>query len=320
TMTVTSQVGKGSCFSFSMVAEVLPDLETDLLSDITYKLRGKQVLIVDDNATNREVLTLQTQSWQMEPTTARSAYEALGILSCQKEPFDVVILDMQMPQVDGLTLASKIRATDYGKQIPLVMLTSVGKPELDADAVNRVQFNAFLNKPIKQSHLYDVLAQIFVGQPVKMQQAAKTTQLNPRMAEAHPLQILIAEDNLVNQQLARQWLQKMGYRSDVVGNGYEAIDALKRQHYDVILMDVHMPEMDGLSAAAKICEEWSREQRPHIIALTANAMKGDRERCLAAGMDNYISKPIRVEELVKALQQVTPSMKRPDIETRLYQI
>ncbi|MDJ0708254.1 MAG: response regulator [Leptolyngbyaceae cyanobacterium MO_188.B28] len=243
----------------------------------------------------------------MEPTTAQSAYEAIGVLSCQA-PFNVIILDMQMPGMDGLALAREIRAKPYGKDLPLVMLTSVGRPELELETVSQIKFDAFLNKPIKQSHLCDVLTQIFVGQPVRIQKSTldHPACLDSALAQKHPLRILVAEDNLVNQQLACQWLGKMGYRPDMVGNGYEAIDALKRQPYDVILMDVHMPEMDGLTATTKICEQWSEGERPQIIALTANAMKGDRERCLAAGMNNYISKPIKIEELVSVLKQAQP--------------
>ncbi|MEA5467051.1 response regulator [Leptothoe sp. PORK10 BA2] len=310
TMDVTSVLGKGSCFSFSIVAEVLPLSESEIAS-VPYQLKGKRVLIVDDNATNRKILTLQTQSWEMQPTVAQSAYEALGILSCHQDSFDIAILDMQMPEVDGLTLANQIRTKPHGQTLPLIMLTSVGRPELNSDALKKANFQAFLNKPIKQSHLYDALNQIFIDQPVKIQAPELTNKstLDSTLAKQHPLQILVAEDNLVNQQLIRQWLGKMGYRPDLVGNGYEAIDALKRQTYDVILMDVHMPEMDGLTATAEICKYWTETERPHIIALTANAMKGDRDRCLAAGMNNYISKPIHVPDLVTALRQVQPLAK-----------
>ncbi|NEQ53827.1 MAG: response regulator, partial [Leptolyngbya sp. SIO3F4] len=307
TMSVTSTVGEGSCFSFSIVAEVLPSLETEQ-QVATHQLKGKRVLIVDDNATNREILNLQTQSWDMEPTIAQSAYEALGIISCQ-DSFDVAILDMQMPDVDGLTLAHKMRLQPNGKTLPLIMLTSVGRPALDTESVDKAKFKAFLNKPIKQSRLHDVLTQVFVDQPVKIEKSQLATPSDTdssNLAQTHPLRILVAEDNLVNQQLIRQWLGKMGYRPDLVGNGYEAIDALKRQTYDVVLMDVHMPEMDGLTATAEICKQWTVEKRPHIIALTANAMKGDRDRCLAAGMNNYISKPIHVPDLITALKQVEP--------------
>ncbi|MGD1949041.1 MAG: response regulator [Leptolyngbyaceae cyanobacterium] len=306
-MTVSSVVGEGSCFSFSIVTEVLPSLESEIVST-NNQLKGKRVLIVDDNATNRKILTLQTQSWEMKSTAAQSAYEALGVLSCHQNSFDVAILDMQMPEVDGLTLAQEIRNQSYGKTLPLVMLTSVGKPILDTDSLKTANFKAFLNKPIKQSHLYDVLNQIFAERPVKIQtpELTKCSGLDDSLAKTHPLRILVAEDNLVNQQLIRQWLSKLGYRSDIVSNGHETIDALKRQIYDVILMDVHMPEMDGLTAAAEICKQWPIAERPHIIALTANAMKGDRARCLAAGMNNYISKPIHVPDLVAALKQVQP--------------
>ncbi|MEM9485576.1 MAG: response regulator, partial [Cyanobacteria bacterium P01_F01_bin.116] len=307
TMSVTSVVGEGSCFSFSIVAKVLQLSESEIDS-IPHQLKGKRVLIVDDNATNRKILTLQTQSWEMQPTAVQSAYEALGMLSCHQDSFDVAILDMQMPEVDGLTLANEIRTKSYGKTLPLVMLTSVGKPGLNSDALGKANFQAFLNKPIKQSHLYDALNQVFVDQPIKIQTSELTNKsdLDSTLAQQHPLRILVAEDNLVNQQLIQRWLGKMGYRPDLVGNGYEAIDALKRQTYDVILMDVHMPEMDGLTATAKICKHWPETERPHIIALTANAMKGDRDRCLAAGMNNYISKPIHVPDLVVALRQVKP--------------
>ncbi len=309
TMSVTSTVGQGSCFSFSIVAEVLPSSDSETACE-SYQLKEKRVLIVDDNATNRKILTLQTQSWGMQPTVAQSAYEALGMLSCHQNDFDAAILDMHMPEVDGLTLANEIRTKSYGKTLPLVMLTSVGKPELDDDALQKADFQAFLNKPIKQAHLYDVLTQVLSKQPRKIQTPKLTsnkTDLDNTLAQQHPLRILVAEDNLVNQQLIQQWLGKMGYRPDLVGNGYEAIDALKRQTYDVILMDVHMPEMDGLTATTEICKRWPATERPYIIALTANAMKGDRERCLAAGMSNYISKPIHVPDLIAALNQAHES-------------
>ncbi|ESA38978.1 multi-sensor hybrid histidine kinase [Leptolyngbya sp. Heron Island J] len=188
------------------------------------------------------------------------------------------------------------------------MLTSLGRPEVGSEPLNEANFSAFLNKPIKQSHLYNVLTQVFVDQPIKIQKSTSEQKsgLDSTLAQTYPLRILVAEDNLVNQQLIRQWLDKLGYRPDIVGNGYEVIDALKRQTYDVVLMDVHMPEMDGLTATTKICEEWSVTERPYIIALTASAMKGDRDLCIATGMNNYISKPIHVPDLVAALKQVQP--------------
>jgi CheY-like chemotaxis protein len=151
------------------------------------------------------------------------------------------------------------------------------------------------------------------GQPIKVKRShSQRLQLDPTLAQRLPLRILVAEDNMVNQQLALQLLEQMGYRADVAGNGLEVILALRRQPYDVVFMDVHMPEMDGLTATQRICQEWSPVTRPRIIAMTANAMQGDREKCISAGMDDYISKPIRVEELVKSLNQSQPYLHNPD--------
>jgi len=312
TMTVSSTVGEGSCFSFSIMTEVLttPDsVQPNRMS--THELAGKRLLIVDDNATNREILTSQLEGWDLLASTAQSGYEALGILSCRTD-FDAIIMDMQMPNMDGLTLACAIRKqSDYGKRVPLVMLTSFSSSEINDSQLENAKFDAFLTKPIRQSNLYDVLIQILAKKPVKRnvlatQSALKAAQMNRSLGENFPLRILVAEDNLVNQQLAKQWLKKMGYSPNIVNNGREAIDALSKQPYDVILMDVHMPVMDGITATTQICDRWPADKRPKIVALTANAMQGDRQKYLAAGMDDYVSKPIEWEKLVNILKQVTP--------------
>ncbi|HEY9613156.1 GAF domain-containing hybrid sensor histidine kinase/response regulator, partial [Allocoleopsis sp.] len=305
-----SSKSEGSTFYFTVVAESVPNsLQTDLHL-FQPQLTGKRLLIVDDNATNRLILTLQVQSWGMRSQAAQSGAQALNWLN-QGEKFDLAILDMCMPEMDGLTLAAQIKQQPNGQCLPLVMLTSMGKAEIESVAI-AADFTAFLNKPIKQSQLYNVLAHIFDGKPVKVKPDAQglahtslsfshRVQLDPTMAQQLPLRILVAEDNQVNQHLALQLLARMGYRADVAGNGLEAIQALRRQTYDLVFMDVHMPEMDGLTATRHICQEWSPATRPRIIAMTANAMQGDRENCLNAGMDDYISKPIRVEELVQSL-------------------
>jgi CheY-like chemotaxis protein len=213
--------------------------------------------------------------------------------------------------MDGLTLAKEIRQyeSDMRKErdvrkLPLIMLTSLGQQEVE---IEQVEFNAFLNKPIKPSQLYDALVDVFatMEQPAPKHDPS-APQFDPQMGERLPLRILVAEDNAVNQKLALRLLERMGYRADVAGNGLEVLEALYRQPYDVILMDVQMPEMDGLEATRFITREWPHQQRPCIIAMTANAMKEDRDTCLEAGMDDYVSKPIRVEELVKALSQCRP--------------
>ncbi|ABW25306.1 response regulator [Acaryochloris marina] len=299
---VESEEGQGSTFAFTIQAEETEDTTVLAQSLPAVTLKDKRVLLVDDNDTNQRVLTLQTESWKMKPQVAASGYEALGLLE-HAGPFDIAILDMQMPEMDGLTLAQKIRSHPRGVNFPMVMLTSIGQaPDL---AHHKGLFSAWLNKPIKQSQLYSALVKSLTGNEVKTQKST-TLQLDTEMADQHPLKILLAEDNPVNQKLAVLILAKMGYRPDVVGNGLEVLQALKRQSYDVILMDVNMPEMDGLTATTHIYQSIMPEERPRIIAMTANAMQGDREKCLDVGMDDYVTKPINIQELVVALENSEP--------------
>jgi CheY-like chemotaxis protein len=220
----------------------------------------------------------------------------------QGDPFDLAILDYQMPEMDGIELSRAIReAADF----PLVLFSSISAREM---AMEEDQFAAFLMKPLKPSVLLDTLMSLFAGEAKRVapEEGSGKAILDPQMAERLPLRILLVEDNAVNQKLALRLLEQMGYRADLAGNGLEAIQAVGRQKYDVVLMDVQMPEMDGLEASRRICARWPRGERPHIVAMTANAMQGDRERCLEAGMDDYVSKPIRVNELVMALGKAKP--------------
>ena len=299
-MWVESQVNQGSTFYFTIVAESEPNLLFNEANFRSPHLEGKRVLIVDDNATNRQILTLQTESWGMLPRAAESGIEALDFLS-QGEPFDLAILDMQMPQMDGLTLGAKIQNLPEYQTLPLVMLTSIGKPETST-ASPFVNFSAFLTKPIKQFYFYNLLNEIMGGKSINVKSKPNSfEQIKTPLSQQHPLRILVAEDNIVNQKVALLILGQMGYQADLVTNGLEVLEALLRQPYDVVLMDMQMPEMDGLTATRCIHQEWQKEERPRIIAMTANAMQGDREECLEAGMDAYISKPIRIEALVQAL-------------------
>jgi CheY-like chemotaxis protein len=205
---------------------------------------------------------------------------------------------MHMPEMDGLALAKRLHVERPA--LPLVLFSSLGRREAgDTEGL----FRAYLAKPMRQSQLFDVLVSVLDHEP-----AAKPAPAPPKLdlqrGVRHPLRILLAEDNVVNQKLALRLLEQMGYRADLASNGIEAIESIDRQIYDVVLMDVQMPELDGLEASRRIVARWSADRRPRIVAMTANAMQGDREMCLAAGMDDYITKPIRVDELVAALDAV----------------
>ncbi|MES2099664.1 MAG: GAF domain-containing protein [Pseudomonadota bacterium] len=307
TMRVESAgLGKGSTFHFTIVAPRAESPQTQRRDFIGQQpaLAGKHVLVVDDNATNRKVLALQTAKWGMQVRDTESPAEALGWLAAEARPvegFDLAIVDMHMPEMDGLTLAAGLRA--LRPKLPLVLFSSLGRREAgDTEGL----FSAYLTKPLRQSQLFDTLVDLLAhGKVPRAAQPRAKPSMDPGMAARHPLRILLAEDNVVNQKLALRLLQQMGYRADLASNGIEAIECLERQPYDVVLMDVQMPEMDGLEATRRIVARGPSVRRPRIVAMTANAMAGDREACLAAGMDDYITKPIRVDALVEALNGVT---------------
>jgi GAF domain-containing protein/CheY-like chemotaxis protein len=294
-------IGKGSTFHFTIrapLAELSQDSRREFIGQQA-ALAGRRVLIVDDNTTNRKVLKLQMAKWGMRPRDTESPAEALRWVEAH-EPFDLAVLDMHMPEMDGLELAQKINALDA--KLPLVLFSSLGRREAgDTEGL----FNAYLGKPLRQSQLFDTLIELLAKDeaPQRAATPAKSS-LDAEMATRHPLRILLAEDNVVNQKLAMRLLKNMGYRADLASNGIEAIESVQRQTYDVVLMDVQMPEMDGLEASRQITAKWPSDQRPRIVAMTANAMQGDREMCLAAGMDDYVTKPIRVERLIEALTLV----------------
>ena len=312
---VTSEVGTGSDFRFTIraPAALAPAPTRRDLSGVQPSLRGKRVLVVDDNATNRRILSLHLDAWGMPARATESPLEALAWIRAG-EGFDVGILDMHMPEMDGVALARAIREQRSGDELPLILFTSLGRREARADSEG---FAAYLHKPIKPSQLFDALASVVAEQPVHVQaRGAARSELDPELARRHPLRILLAEDNVVNQKVALRLLGQMGYRADVAANGIEAVEAVERQTYDLVLMDVQMPELDGFEASREINRRWPGARRPRIVAMTANAMQGDRELCEAAGMDDYVAKPIRVEELVAALQR---SPRRPDAGVRAAQ-
>ncbi|MFN2119918.1 MAG: response regulator, partial [Anaerolineales bacterium] len=304
--------GRGSVFSFQIEFEAAPITQRKTARDIKGlqpKLEGKRVLIVDDNATNRRILMRQSEKWGMTAVETGAPGEALKWLQGSRR-FDLAIFDMQMPDIDGVGLAREVRRVPRRQKMPIILLTSLGWKEAGSDDA---EFAAYLTKPLKPSALFDALAAIFAHDTAARRLEASSRSLDPATATRNPLRILLAEDNAVNQKLALRLLEQMGYRADIASNGLEAIESVERQTYDLVLMDVQMPEMDGLDATRGI-RRLRKIVQPRVVAMTANAMQGDREICIAAGMDDYISKPIRVPELLAALQRsqaVTIGVSKP---------
>ncbi|HUP06229.1 MAG TPA: response regulator, partial [Caldimonas sp.] len=289
TMWVESIAGEGSTFHFTITAEAAEVPSRTAAAGMPSELIGKRVLLVDDNAINRRILDLQTEAWGIHGHSVETGEEALAMIE-RGDAFDLAILDMHMPGMDGIELAHRLRA--LRPELPLVLYTSLGGGEIDP------AFAAVLAKPVKQSQLFDLLVSLLSGGAVE--RARVDEGATAKLGERHPLRILLAEDNTVNQQLALLLLESMGYRADVASNGVEAVEAVNRLPYDLVLMDVQMPEMDGLEATRRIRADGPNTQ-PRIVAMTANAMQGDREACLAAGMDDYLAKPIRPEQLAAAI-------------------
>jgi CheY-like chemotaxis protein len=294
--------GEGATFHLEVVLPAAPDiagLAPPLILPV--ELAGRRVLVVDDNATNRRILVAQLARWSMESKDTESPKEALAWLR-SGDRFDVAVLDQRMPEMDGLELAEAIRAGWPDDAFPLIVSSSVGALDRASDAVD-----AFLTKPVKPSSLHDALMTALGERaPAVAVRRAETT-LDAGLGQRHPLRILLAEDNVVNQKLALRILEKMGYAADVAGDGLAAVAAVAGTPYDLVLMDVQMPELDGLEATRRI-RAARPDGRPWIVAMTANAMADDREACLAAGMDDYLAKPIRIAELAAALEKAPSSV------------
>jgi signal transduction histidine kinase/DNA-binding response OmpR family regulator len=306
TMWAESEPGRGSTFFFTALlptAEASGD-EADY-PRFTGLIKTPSILIVDDNATNRKVLETQMQSWRMLSAVASNAREALDRLG--ERQFDLVLLDYQMPDMDGVALAKEIRKSH---DVPLVLLSSSGETIRGADAA---LFQAQLLKPLKQSQLLAVILRLTgARRPASPEPAPARKHFDSTMGAEHPLRILLAEDNAINQKVGRKMLEQLGYVSDLARNGREAVDAVRETTYDLVLMDIQMPEMDGQEAMRQIRADFN-SHAPYLVALTAEALEGDRERFLASGFDNYLSKPLQAAALQELLRDVpSPSAMRAD--------
>ncbi|NEW83462.1 MAG: response regulator, partial [Mariniphaga sp.] len=292
-----SQFGEGSTFTFSIQSSV--SMTRQIIAPLVNmsELLGKRVLIVDDNKTNLKILEIQLEQWKLVTHLTSSAREALAFLNyAENEPIDLVITDMQMPDMDGVELAAAIKR--FKNPPPIIMLSSIGD---ETKKIYPDLFSFILTKPVKQQRLLQSLQLVLT--PLKKHSALEDAQnaiLSSTFAEEYPLSILIAEDNLINQKLIERILHKLGYLTDTACDGTQVLDALVKKDYDVVIMDVQMPEMDGLEATQAIRQ--MAIVQPYIIAMTANAMSKDKDECLKIGMNDYIAKPMRLAEIIKALK------------------
>lgn len=295
-ISIVSTAGEGATVSFDISVKYMTSVRGSLNRDVA-GLEGKRVLIVDDNATNRSILKEELEHWKLAPVVASSGAEALEILS-RDENFDMVLTDLRMPEMDGVVLGQSVR--QQNPKVPIILLSKEAGEEVKYPPD---LFSAVVNKPIRQ----DMLSKHIIsklrnqGEPSSADDTGTGQKLFATFAQRNPLKILVAEDNRVNQKLAMKILTKLGYSPDIVQDGREALEVISNAKYDVILMDVQMPGMDGLEATRMI--RLCLDVQPVIIAMTANSMQGDREECLNAGMDDYISKPVHLEELVILLEK-----------------
>jgi len=292
-ISVQSKQGAGTTFTFNIkcepIGEERPWADTIDLSPI----EGKQVLIVDDNATNRDLLHEQLQLWKLKPIIAASGSEALEIL--KDKPFDAILADLRMPGMDGVQLAALTKLA-Y-PQIPVILLGIIGD---DSKKKHPDLLATVLNKPIKQAQLAKSLLSVMQQQQLATVQKTEGL-LSKTFAKKHPLQVMVAEDNEMNQLLILKILDRLGYKPALAKTGTEIVGLLARKHYDLILMDIHLPEMDGIEATRYIRSHSTKQ--PRIVAMTASAMLEDREACLKAGMDDYLTKPMKLETLMLVLKE-----------------
>ncbi|MFW6114435.1 MAG: response regulator, partial [bacterium] len=304
-MWVESEEGKGSVFHFSVGFRLATQVRTDIPVCDTESVGGTRLLIVDDNQTTRDILEEMACNWGMRPTAVPNAAEAMDALrdaAETKEPYRLVVSDVGMPEIDGFALVKWIKEIPSLAGTPIILLTSGARPD-DVKRCEQLRVSTHLMKPVKESEFLNAVGMsLGITIPEKARNEMRGSEWETKLS---PLRVLLAEDSVVNQKLAIGILEKFGHSVTVASNGEEAVKALDSQQFDVVLMDVEMPGMDGLEATSRIREK-EKQTNTHIpiIAMTAHAMKGDRQRCLDAGMDDYVSKPIRIKQLLKTLESV----------------
>ncbi len=301
---VDSDSGKGATFHFTILVRGAAAASPPAWQLPQTQLAGKRLLLVEDGPGNQRVLKHRLEQWGIQVETAGNGREALALLG--KSTFAAAILDLQLPDSDGFTLAREIRKQAYAHALPLLLLSSV-RLRADDFRATELGISTFVHKPVRPAQLLEAVCRAFNVQIQRDKKSPFTPGLDSDFARRLPLRVLLADDNPINQKVGVSVLHKLGYRSDVASNGLEVIQALENKTYDVLLLDVQMPEMDGLECTRQICHRWTRDKRPVIIAMTGNALLGDREKCLAAGMDDYIAKPVRIAELQTTLERWGPT-------------
>jgi CheY-like chemotaxis protein len=289
---VDSDAGKGATFHFTILAKAAPSTQPPSWHGPQAQLAGRRLLIIEDNPTNQRIIAQRGRNWGLSVDLATTGPEGLRLVAVNP-PYDVIILDLQLPDSDGMALAGELRRQDPGRRVPLLLLSSV-RLRSDDHRPAEAGIAGYVHKPIRPAQLLETLCRAMSIQLQREKRAPVSPTLDPNLARRLPMRLLLADDNPINQKVGLSVLHKLGYRADVANNGLEVLKALEQKVYDLLFLDVQMPEMDGLEAARQICERWSPERRPAIIAMTGNALMGDREKCLSAGMDDYISKPVRI--------------------------
>ncbi|MEM7331165.1 MAG: response regulator [Chloroflexota bacterium] len=298
-MFVESEVGVGTTFHFTIDVAKLPSKPREHFQPDHDFMQNKHILVVDDNQSNLDILQSKLQFWGIDVSIMQSTTQAIEWLGTHE--VDMILTALRMPGMDGISFAQQLNTQWPEKNHQIMLMSSLGRqPKLEDGR----EFAVYLKKPVRPSKLFQAIKHVVSGDELNKSAKVKQTGafLDPTMGIRIPLKILLAEDNKVNQMVAKRMLQRIGFRADVAGNGVEALEALERQYYDVVLMDVQMPEMDGVTATKEIRSRFRKSKQPRIIAMTANALKGDKEYFLDQGMDDYISKPVVLERLVEVLQ------------------
>ena len=305
---VESDAGKGAIFHFTILANAAASVIQPNWQTPQQQFNGKRLLVVEDNATNQRLIRQRATQWGMTVESATNSREALAALNAGQE-IHLAIIDQQLPEIEGLELVAEMRKLAAGRFLPIILL-SAGRLRSDDQRPAKAGISVIIHKPIRPQQLLEALAQALNLQLLREKKSPNTPALDATLAGRLPLRILLADDNPINQRVGQSVLQKLGYRAELVTNGVEVLQALEQNTFDLIFLDVQMPEMDGLEASRRIAERYGADRRPRIIAMTGNALMGDREKCLAAGMDDYISKPIRIAELQAAIERWGPTKKR----------